>query len=267
MASRTKQKEEARERRLAEERARAERQARMRRLRGIAGIVVAAVVVVVVAIAISSGGGGSSSSATGLQKGGTANQTVASVNQLLAGVPQSGAVLGNPNAPVTMTYYGDLECPVCRDFTLNGGFPQLVANEVRQGKVKVEYRAFQTATRDAQTFQTQQVAALAAGEQNKFWDYAELFYNEQGQEDTGYVTNSYLTGLAQQVPGLNLSEWQSARNDQSLVSHVQSDVAAGATANVQGTPTLIFTGPKGTAQPSSAVPSYSDLQQAIKQVS
>jgi len=263
MASRTKQKEEARARRLAEERARAERDARMRRLRGIAGIVIGAVVVVVVAIAVSSGG---SSGGTGLQKGSGANKTVTGVSQLLAGIPQSGNVLGNPNAPVTMTYYGDLECPICRDFTLSS-FSQLVANEIRDGKVKVEYRAFQTATQNPQTFETQQVAALAAGKQDKFWDYAELFYHEQGQEATGYVTDSYLTGLAQQVPGLNVSEWQSARGDQSLVSQVQSDVAAGTAANVTGTPTLIFTGPKGTASPPTGVPSYSQLQQAIKQVS
>ena len=41
-------------------------------------------------------------------------------------------------------------------------------------------------------FKDQQVAALAAGMQKKFWNYAELFYHEQGQEDTGYVTESYL---------------------------------------------------------------------------
>jgi len=81
-----------------------------------------------------------------------------------------------------MTYYGDLECPICRDFTLSGGFPQLVANDIRAGKVKVVYKAFETATPSPQTFQTQQVAALAAGKQNHFWDYAELFYREQGAE-------------------------------------------------------------------------------------
>ena len=76
-----------------------------------------------------------------------------------------------------------------------------MANEVRQGKVKVVYRAFQTATPDPATFQTQQVAALAAGKQNHFWDFTELFYHQQGQEQTGYVTDGYLSGLAGQVPG------------------------------------------------------------------
>jgi protein-disulfide isomerase len=263
MASRTKQKEEARARRLAEERARAERQRRDRRLKMIGGIVLGAIAVVAVAIAVSSGG----SSGGGLQSGSGASKTVASVQQLLNGIPQSGATLGNPKAPVTMTYYGDLECPICRDFMLTGGWPQLVANQVRQGKVKVVYRAFLTATPDAQTFQTQQVAALAAGQQNRFWDYVELFYHEQGAERTGYVTESYLTGLAKQVPGLNVSQWQSARNNSALLAQVQSDMTSGTSAGVQGTPTLIFQGPKGTASPSTGVPSYSDLQQAITKVS
>jgi protein-disulfide isomerase len=264
MASRTKQKEEARARRLAEETARAERARRERRLRLVGGVVLAAVAVVVAAIAISSGGG---SKTAGLQTGTKANQTLSSVNQLLTGIPQSGAVLGSPSAKVTLTYYGDLECPVCRDFTLNGGWPQLVANEVRAGKVKVVFRAFETASTNPQTFQTQQVAALAAGKQNLFWNYVELFYNEQGAEGSGYVTDSYLAGLARQIPALNQTQWQAARSDQTLLSQVQADGAAAQAAGVQGTPTLIFQGPKGKASPSTTVASYSDLQNALKQVS
>lgn len=264
MASRTKQKEEARARRLAEEQARAERDRRNRRVRMIGGVVLAAIAIVAVAIAVSSGGGKKSS---GLQTGTSASQTANQVQQMFAGIPQSGATLGDPSAPVTMTYYGDLECPVCQAFTLSGGFPQLVANEVRQGKVKVVYKAFETATPDPTTFQTQQVAALAAGKQNRFWDFAELFYRQQGQEDTGYVTESYLDGLARQIPGLNFNTWKTDRSDPSLAAQVQSDGAAGKAAGVSGTPTLIFTGPKGSASPNSGVPSYSDLQNAIKQVS
>jgi protein-disulfide isomerase len=263
MASRKEQKEAARLRRLEEERARAEATRRRQRLRMTGGIVVAVVAVLAVVIAISSGGG---AAATGLQKGAKATALVSQVGSLLNGIPQSGATLGKPSAPVTMTYYGDLECPVCRDFTVDGGFPQLVANEVRQGKVKVVYRAFQTATPDPSTFQTQQVAALAAGQQNRFWDFTELFYHQQGQEQTGYVTEPYLSGLAGQVAGLNVSAWKSARNDPTLAAQVSSDGVAGKAANVQGTPTLIFKGPKGTTAAPQGVPTYSDLQSAIKQV-
>ncbi len=260
MASRTKQKEEARARRVAEEQARAERARRDRRLRMIGGVVLGAVAIAAVLIAISSGGGSSGST--------KASPTITNqVDALLSGIPQNGATLGNPNAPVTMTYYGDLECPVCKLFTLQGGLPDLIKNEVRQGKVKIDYKAFQTATQDPSVFKDQQVAALAAGQQKKFWNYAETFYRRQGAEGSGYVTESYLQSLAKEIPGLNLSTWESARNDAALSSQVAADVAAGNAAHVSGTPTLIFTGPKGHAVASQAVPSYSDLQQSISQVS
>jgi protein-disulfide isomerase len=268
MASRTKQKEEARARRLAEEQARSERARRERRLRMVGGIVLAAVIIAVVLVTISSSGG---KKAPGLAKRGSTQRSAAvlAVDNLLSGIPQSGARLGNPKAPVTMTYYGDFECPVCQAFTLDGGFPQLVANDVRAGKVQVVYRAFCTATcngPDPNVFPVQQVAGLAAGQQDRFWYFAELFYREQGTEDTNYVTTNYLDGLAEQVPGLNLTAWQTARNDQTLAAQIQSDENAAHTAGVSGTPTLVFTGPKGQAAPSASVPTYAQLEQAVKQV-
>jgi len=265
MASRTKQKEEARARRLAEEQARTEKARRDRRLRTVGGIVVGAIIVVAALVIINSGG-----NKGGIKTGTEATATANAVEQMFAGIPQSGATLGNPNAPVTMTYFGDYECPVCQAFTLQGGFPQLVQNEVRQGKVKVEYKSFCTATCNGpnpNVFPTQQVAGLAAGKQNKFWQYTELFYRQQGQEDTGYVNENYLTSLARQVIGLNLATWQSDRNDSALTDQVNSDQTDAKNIGVSGTPTLIFKGPKGQAAPSASVPTYAQLQQAIKQVS
>ncbi len=265
MASRTKQKEEARARRLAEEQARAEKARRDRRLRMVGGIVVGAIIVVAALVIINSGG-----KKGGIKTGTEATATANAVAQMFAGIPQSGATLGNANAPVTMTYFGDYECPVCQAFTLQGGFPQLVANEVRQGKVKVEYKSFCTATCNGPNpsiFPTQQVAGLAAGKQSKFWQYTELFYREQGQEDTGYVNENYLTSLARQVNGLNLATWQSDRNNSALTDQVNSDQTDAKSIGVSGTPTLIFKGPKGQAAASAAVPTYAQLQQAIKQVS
>jgi protein-disulfide isomerase len=263
MASRKEQKEQARAQRMAEEQARQEQERKQRRLRMLGGVVLAAVAIVGVAIAISAGNSGSSGIKTGAQAG----KTVTQVENLLSGIPQSGTVLGNPNAKVTMTYYGDLQCPVCQDFTLNGGLPQLIANDVRSGKVKIDYKSFETATRDPSVFQTQQVAALAAGKQSRFWNYAELFYRQQGAEGSGYVTEGFLNTLASQIPGLNMSAWKSARNNPALVSQVSADAQAGSAAGVQGTPTLIFEGPKGKTQSPESVPSYGQLQQAIQSVS
>ncbi len=263
MASRKEQKEQARARREAEERARVARQRQQRRLRMVIGSVLVAVAIVAVLIAVSSGG----ASVSGLQTGKTSAKTMSAVQKLLTGIPQSGVTLGSSSAPVTLTYYGDLQCPICRDFTLTGGFEPLVTNEVRAGKVKIVYRAFETATRDPGVFRTQQVAALAAGQQQRFWNFAELFYREQGTEGSNYVSDSYLSGLARQIPGLDLAKWQGDRSSSTLATSITTDEQAGTKLGVQGTPTLIMTGPKGSAVPGNgSLPTYSDLQAAYKKV-
>src|SRR4051812_13807696 len=166
---------------------------RRRRLLWFGGGLVVAVAAVAVVIAISASG----SSWGGASSGTAPPKAVASVSRLLAGIPQAGNQLGQANAPVTVTVYEDLQCPVCRDFTL-GAENQLIANEVRAGRAKLVFRSLQTATLDAPTFQAQQRAAVAAGKQQKLWHYVELFYHQQGPEGTGYVDSAFLDKLGRQ---------------------------------------------------------------------
>jgi protein-disulfide isomerase len=278
MASRKDQKEQARAARLAQEQEAASKAQRTRRIQMFGGAIAIAVVVIVVAIVVSSGGGGGPKGAhTGLEKGKAERQLVSSVDTLLNGIHQSGNTLGSPTAKVTMQYFGDLECPYCQAFTLDV-LPSFVQQQVRTGNVKVEYRSMCTATcgsnySHAQTqafFNSQQIAADAAGKQGKFWQYAELFYHQQKTEDTGYATNSYLTGIAKQIPGLNVQTWQTDRKDPSLADEVTADEQYATKANLPGTPSLIMTGPTGKAElvnNGSLVTSESQLTTAVKAVS
>ena len=265
MASRTKQKEEARARRLAEEQARAERDRRARRVRMLSGMLLAAVAVVAVLIALSLG----SSSKGGIPSTKKAqNKVVAQITSLLGGIPQSGNTIGNPTARVTVTEFGDLECPVCQAFTLSTE-NSLISSDVRAGKVKLVYRSLDTATGNgpnANYFGAQQAAALAAGLQNKAWYYIELFYHEQGQEGTTYVNAAYLDGLAQQVPGLNYAKWRTDSQSSTLQSQVTQDENFAAARGYSSTPTITIQGPKGSAQPIVGDTDYGTLETAIKQV-
>src|SRR5271167_4776744 len=91
---------------------------------------------------------------------------------LLAGIPQRAIALGSPTAPVTLEYFGDLQCPFCRDFTLEV-LPGVIQRWVRGGDLRIEYRALETATREPEVFLAQQVAVLAAGRQDKGWYFIE----------------------------------------------------------------------------------------------
>jgi protein-disulfide isomerase len=264
MASRTKQKEEARARRLAEQESRADKARRDRRLRMLGGVVLIAAAIVAVAIAVSSGGGNKTVSPTSS----AGKQAASSVDSLLSGIPQSGMTLGSPSAKVTLTEFGDLECPVCQSLAL-GAENQLIPNEVRNGKAKLVFRSLETASQSSpipNAFQNQQVAAYAAGLQNRGWYYVELFYHQQGQEGTGYATESYLDNIAKQIPGLNYSKWLTDRKNPTLLAQLQADQAAARAQGFNSTPTVAVTGPKGSSQPIVGPQDYSVYQQAISAV-
>jgi protein-disulfide isomerase len=108
---------------------------------------------------------------------------------------------------------------------------------------------------------------LAAGNQKKGWNYIELFYHEQGDETDSYVTDSYLGGLAKQIPGLNFNQWSSDRGSSTLSSQVAAGESSANSAGFNSTPTLVVSGPKNQAQPLVGDQSYATVQSAINSVS
>jgi protein-disulfide isomerase len=231
-------------------------------------LVAVAIAVAVVALVVLGHGQGVSPS-KGLEAGKAATGPSEQVVRMLHGIPQAGTQLGDPHAAVTVVMFDDLECPICRDFALAGGLPMLIQSDVRAGRVKIDYRSFCTSTCNGpgrRVFDVQQAAAYAAGVQHLFWDYAFLFYREQGQEDTGYVTARYLNGLAAQTPGLNLTTWQADRGEPNFLAQLRADAAAANSAGIDGTPTLIVQGPRGRKQLLGGIPAYAELQRAIEQV-
>jgi protein-disulfide isomerase len=267
MASRKEQKEAARRRRLAEEQAARQKAQRARRLQMLGGVVVAAIIVVVVLVVVSSGGGSKSVIKPNSAK---AKTVAASVNHLLKGIPQSGTTIGNPKAKVTVTEYGDLECPACQAFALEAE-PELIKNQIRAGQVKLVYKSFPTATgglKDGSTlFPVQQSAAYAAGAQGKAWNYILIFYHEQQQEDTPYVNTAFLTDIAKQVPGLKLKTWASERFNPRYSGLVLNEEKQAKAMGIQATPGIVVSGPTKRTPLYSGALSYPDLQTLIKKVS
>jgi protein-disulfide isomerase len=249
--TRKQRREQARAERKALEEAEAANVQRRKRLIQLGSVAAVVVVIIVVIVAATSGGGGGGIKKT---KPGEKNPAVTKVVSEIGGIPQAGNTLGSPKAPVTLQYFGDLECPICKEFTL-GALPTLIQKYVRAGKLRIEYKNLETATREQETFNTQQKAALAAGKQNKAWYFIELFYNEQGEEDTGYVTERYLQELAAQVPGLNLTTWASDRNDPQFTNTITNDAQAANNAGFTGTPSFLI----GKTGGSSSKLEYSSL--------
>jgi protein-disulfide isomerase len=228
-------------------------------------LVLIVVAFVAVGIAISRGGGATPPKPGSPQ----AKSDVAAVDGLLAGIPQTGVRLGSARAPVSVTEFADLECSVCRGFAL-GAERELISHQVRDGRVKLVYRSLCTATCNGPLghagFAGQQAAAYAAGVQNRGWHYIELFYEEQGGEGSGYVTPSYLDGLARQLSGLDYRTWSSDRGLPRMRRQVAADERAASAQGFGTTPTIVIRGPRGTAHPIVGEPSYGQLRAAIASV-
>jgi protein-disulfide isomerase len=239
--TRKQRREQARAQRRELEAAQAASAARRTRLIQL-GVVAAVVVVVVVVIAIATSGGKNSHVATTPK---AKSQVFTDVNKVIGGVPQAGNALGSAKAPVTLVFFGDLQCPICRDFSL-GVLPGLVERFVRPGQLRIEYSSLETATREPETFRKQQIAALAAGKQNKMWWFTELFYHQQGEENSEYVNEEFLDKLAREVPGLDISKWKSDRNDPEFQNTLLTDAQTANNQGLTGTPSFLL-GKSGTA--------------------
>jgi protein-disulfide isomerase len=209
----------------------------------------------------------STSSGTTASRAVEVKEAITDVYPLLAGIPQHRNVLGYPNAPITLQYFGDLECTACKEFTLSA-LPAIISRWVRAGKLRIEYRAIESATQERKVFEVQQVAAYDAGIQNLAWYFIELFYHEQGEEGSGYVTPSYIEELANQIPRLNRSQWFKDAKDPAFVSELISDNKAAGHAGLRRTPSFLIgkTGGSSTKLEDGVVTDPAPFNEAIEQL-
>jgi protein-disulfide isomerase len=196
MASRAERKEQARAAREAAEAAEAQAAARRRNLAILGVIALVAVVVVGGAILIfggsksSGGGGGGSGKLAGVQ---------AQVAARFAGLAQHGTVVGDAKAPYTLVEFVDLQCPFCRDYTINV-MPAVLRQFVRPGKINMDMKV--RAFIGPDSLKAAKVAGGAA-QQSRLWPYADVFFSQQGEENSGYVTPAFLKQITGATPGLN----------------------------------------------------------------
>jgi protein-disulfide isomerase len=246
MSSRAQEKKRLRAEREQREQEAAAAAARRRRLGILGGVVLAAAAIVVVLILISSGG---SSSGNG-GSAGRPLEHVSEVNDLFRGIPQSGRMLGRSDAPVTMVEFADLQCPFCAQYADNA-LPTIVNRYVRTGKVRLELRLIAIIGPDSEKARKM---AAAAELQNHLWSFSELFYRNQGEENSGYVTDPFLRLVAGGVPGLDVQRAFSDRNGAAVRSLLAQNDAAASARGVNSTPTF-FAGRSGQSpaplQPSS----------------
>ena len=196
------------------------------------------------------------------QLGGAGGGSAEDVGEFYSGIPQDGTTLGEGDAPVTLYLYEDFQCPFCGQFDREM-FPDLVDDYVREGQVKVVSETMAFLGPDSLTAAR---AALAAGEQNRYWPYHTLLFEKQGGENSGYVTDEFLRNLAEQTPGLDVAKWEEERAGDSFTEELEAVQSKAQSQGVNSTPTLVFEGPNGQAKIDNLT-DYDQISAAVDKVS
>jgi protein-disulfide isomerase len=207
-----------------------------------AAVVVLAAAGIGLALALS--GGGSNGIPKNVQTLGSAATGLPGATDVAAmfkGIPQKGLFLGSPFAPVQMIMYIDLQCPICQNFETTVT-PTLVSKYIRPGKVRLKIEPWAFIGPDSTRGQK---AMFAAAAQNKAFDFAQVLYDNQGTENTGWLSDSMVYQIAASVNGLNVPKLLADRSSSSVSSQADAVAAAALANKVSGTPT-VFVGKNGT---------------------
>jgi len=249
------------EREAAESQDAAATLARKRRVQYLTLAAFGAVAVIVALIVISQSGGDDGNDTPTTVAG---VKGVAQVNSELRGISQSGQTLGDASAPVTVTEFGDPQCPVCKAFAEQIA-PELISSEVKTGGVKYVYQPYLIIGPDSKPAMR---AVLAAGEQGRFWNYLQLFYLNQGGENCGYVTDDFLTTIARGAGVPNIEKWNTDRNASKWDAVIQQGTTQAESFGFTGTPSIVVQGPNGQkAIGGGTIPTLEQIQSAIQDVS
>jgi protein-disulfide isomerase len=240
------------------------------------------VIAIVLAVVLGSGGGGSGgggggnsvtpSDLQGLPPTGSSNSNISlqgapDANALFKGVPQKGLVLGKPSAPIEMELFIDVQCPICQQYEVSY-LPTIVQKYIRTGKVQLHLQPWAFIGGSGSQSFSGRLGVIGAAAQDKGYEYAKVLYDNQGTENTGWLTGKEMATIAASVDGLNLSKWQKDTNSAGAKS-IASDVDKLASkAKVQGTPTILvgkYGGKLQDIMPPGYAPTLQVTEQALDQ--
>ncbi len=201
------------------------------------GLLAAALFGVVIFLALRGGDGDGGNGA-----GGNADEAALNAARAeLAGIPQDGNALGAADAPVTLVQYEDFQCPSCLRYTVDYE-PFLIEEYVRPGLLRLELRHFPVVGTESTTAAR---GAVCAGEQDRFWEYANrLFVIQAGdgfRPDQGAFDEPALTDLAGNL-GLDEDAFVACLVHPDTLSTVSRNDAAARAIGFRGTPSFTLNG-------------------------
>ncbi|GAA1467720.1 DsbA family protein [Nocardiopsis exhalans] len=153
--------------------------------------------------------------------------------------------LGSADAPVVLVAYSDFACPYCATWAQETQ-PELVERYVDSGELRIEWREFPYL---GELSQTLSVGAVAAGEQDAFWEYQEAVFDRQDELKSASDPAGLLDEIVEEL-GLDAEKFQEDLEAERSGIAVGHDFVEGQQIGVSATPAFVINGdPVMGAQP------------------
>lgn len=157
--------------------------------------------------------------------------TLTAQNLVLKGAP----VLGDPEAEVTIVDFSDFQCTNCRRFATQTE-PQIAKDYVDQGRVSIVFKHFPVFGPDSVTAA---MASMCAHEQNKFWEFHDHLYANQGAANSGWANADGMKEFASEV-GLDRGQFDTCLDSKKYEPYVNADLDLALSRGFPGTPSFII---------------------------
>lgn len=146
--------------------------------------------------------------------------------------------MGAVDAPVVMIEYADYRCPFCSVFARDT-LPALVEEYVADGRLRVEWRDLPLFGEDSVAAA---VAARAAGEQGRFWEYHHVVAEAAPNSGHPDLPREKLIEFATAAGVPDVAAFTTALDSPELLAQVQADQAEAQSLGVPSTPTFLIGG-------------------------
>jgi protein-disulfide isomerase len=148
--------------------------------------------------------------------------------------------IGDPNAPVTMAFWFDYQCPFCKQFEENIT-SQLYENYVKTGKLKIVFKDFQFLGQDSQTGAEFARAMWEAYPDHFYEWYQAMFVAQDDEGDQGFGDLDSIKALTAKIPGVDVNKVVTLMNQKKSQydAAIAADRDEGQAMGVSGTPAMI----------------------------
>lgn len=196
--------------------------------------------------------------AGGIFGGGTKNLVMPPTSY--AGVTQTDESVGAATAPVVIQVFSDFQCPACKLFVTTE-LPSLLTDFVKPGLVRIESKDIDIIDGRSGTESLRlAVGAACAAEHDKYWDFHDLVFWNQGRENRGDHSAEFIARVATAAE-LDMTAWNACISRADVAQAVVTRTTDAAAAGIKSTPTLVING-----QGQVGVPSYDQLHTLITQL-